>query len=94
MLIGIPSAYSHNVLGLFYAAAGELFLVIGAFFLALFVGYRFRGPLDEAVEGFSSPGLLKGWLWVVRVLVPILLAVVIYDRGANVVSMIAGLLGN
>jgi NSS family neurotransmitter:Na+ symporter len=92
MVLGIPSAYNQDVLGLFDAVAGEFFLVIGAFFLAIFVGWRMRDPIGELQQGFNRPGLLKGWLWIVQVLAPIVLAVVIYDRGRNVIQMVRALI--
>lgn len=93
MVIGIPSAYNQNVLGLFDAVAGEFFLGVGAFFLALLVGWRALGVADEVKLGFSHEGLIRGWLWLIRVVAPIILAVVIYDRGRNVVNMIRSMIG-
>jgi len=88
MVIGIPSAYNHSILGLFDAVAGELLLVVGAFFLVLFVGWRMEDPVAELSEGFSSPRLLRGWLGLVRLVLPIVLIFVIYDRAKNVVQMV------
>jgi NSS family neurotransmitter:Na+ symporter len=92
MVVGIPSAYDHNILGLFDALAGEFFLVFGAFFLVLFVGWRMEDPIGELGEGFGNRGLLTGWLGMVRFLLPIILAFVIYDRGKNVFNMIVSML--
>lgn len=91
MVLGIPSAYSHQVLGLFDAVAGELFLVLGGFFLAIFVGWRMSDPIEEVSRGFNSRRLLRSWLWIVRLLVPIILAIVIYDRGRNVARIVASM---
>jgi NSS family neurotransmitter:Na+ symporter len=91
MIFGIPSAYNQDILGLFDAVAGELFLGIGAFFLAIFVGYRMSDPRAEVLEGFNKPGLVNGWFWLVRVVAPIILAIVIWDRGLNVINMVRGL---
>lgn len=87
-VIGIPCAFDQNILGLFDAVAGEFFLGVGAFFLALLVGWRAPEVADEVRVGFSNQGLVRGWLWVVKVLAPIILAVVIYDRGKNVIQMV------
>ncbi len=91
LLVGIPCAYDLNVLGLFDAIAGELLLAVGALFLAYFVGYRMRDPREEVRKGFAHEGLISGWLWMVRVLAPIILAVVIWDRGRNVINIISSL---
>ena len=93
MIIGIPSAYNQNILGLFDAIAGEFLLVLGALFLVIFVGWRMEDPVGELSEGFGNRGLLTGWLGLVRFLLPIILVFVIYDRGRNVVQMVWSLLG-
>ncbi len=92
IVIGIPSAYNLDVLGLLDKIAGEFFLVVGAFFLALFVGYKMRDPIEELRHGFASEGLLRGWLWTVRVLVPLILALVIYRVGAGVVGLVRSMM--
>jgi NSS family neurotransmitter:Na+ symporter len=81
MLIGLPCALNQDILGLFDQIAGEFLLVVGAFALALFVGWRMSDPLGEVRRGFASEGLLRGWLWIVRIVAPIILAVVIYQKG-------------
>jgi NSS family neurotransmitter:Na+ symporter len=92
MLVGIPSAYSYSILGLFDAVAGEFLLVVGAFALALFVGWKMNDPVAEVRQGFGGEGLLRGWLYMVRVVVPIILVIVIYDRGKNVVQTVVSLI--
>jgi NSS family neurotransmitter:Na+ symporter len=92
MVVGIPSAYDQDILGLFDKVAGEFLLVVGAFFLALLVGWRVPDLIEEAKQGFGNVGLLKGWLFVVRIVVPIVLAVVIYQVGKQAGEMVAGLL--
>ncbi|MGD2152546.1 MAG: sodium-dependent transporter [Gemmatimonadales bacterium] len=92
MVIGVPCAYNQDILGLYDAIAGEFFLGMGAFFLALLVGWRALDIGDEVRQGFSHEGLIRGWLWLIRVVAPIILAVVIYDRGKNVVNMIRSLI--
>lgn len=91
MLLGVPSAYSLDVLGLFDKIAGEFFLVVGAFVLALFVGWRMSDPVGELSKGFPHGGLLRGWLWTVRVVAPIILLVVIYHVGRQAIDLIAGM---
>jgi NSS family neurotransmitter:Na+ symporter len=92
MLVGIPSAYNQNILGLFDKIAGEFLLVVGAFFLALLVAWRVPGIIDEIKIGFRGPGLLKGWLYLMRFVVPLVLAVVIYQVGKQAVEMVLGLI--
>jgi NSS family neurotransmitter:Na+ symporter len=87
-LLGIPSAFSLEVLSLFDQIAGEFLLVVGAFVLALFVGWRMSNPLEEVRRGFGSGTLLIGWLWVVRVVVPVILSVVIYQVGKQTIELL------
>jgi NSS family neurotransmitter:Na+ symporter len=91
MLLGIPSAYSLDVLGLFDKIAGEFFLVLGGFVLALFVGWRMSDPVGELSRGFPHVALLRGWLWTVRLVAPIILLVVIYYVGRQAVELIVGM---
>lgn len=92
MVVGIPSAYSQDILGLFDKIAGEFLLVVGAFFLALLVAWRIPDIVEEAKIGFRGTGILKGWLYLMRFAVPLVLAVVIYQVGKEVVEMVASLL--
>ena len=88
MLIGIPSAFSLDILGLFDKIAGEFLLVVGAFALSILVGWKMSDPVAELAEGFGSPRLLKGWFWMIRILVPLVLAVVIYQVGRQAVDLV------
>ena len=92
MVVGIPSAYNQDILGLFDKIAGEFLLVVGAFFLALLVAWRIPDIVEEAKIGFRGTGMLKGWLYLMRFAVPLVLAVVIYQVGKEVVEMVASLL--
>jgi hypothetical protein len=49
-------------------------------------------PLDEVLKGFRSQGLLRGWLWTVRIVVPVVLVVVIYQVGGQAVDLVVSLL--
>lgn len=88
MAIGIPSAYSTDFLGLVDQLAGNFFLIAGAFALTIFVGWRMDNPLTELQQGFRMEGLLKGWYWTVRFVVPIVLALVLYQVGRDTIAAI------
>ncbi len=88
MLIGIPSALSLDVLGLFDKIAGEFMLVLGAFLLAILVGWKMSDPIGELQQGFGSARLLKGWYWTIRIVVPLVLAVVIYQVGKASIELV------
>jgi NSS family neurotransmitter:Na+ symporter len=91
MLIGIPCALDMRALELYDALAGEFFLGVGAFFLAYLVGWKAPQVAEEVKQGFAHEGLIRAWLWLIRVVAPIILAVVIYDRGSNVLRIIKSL---
>ncbi len=87
-LVGVPSAFSLDVLGLFDKIAGNFLLVVGGLALSVFVGWLMADPIDEVRQGFNSEGVLKVWLWMVRVVVPIILAVVVYQVGKSTIETI------
>jgi NSS family neurotransmitter:Na+ symporter len=91
-LLGVPSAFSLDVLGLFDKVAGEFLLVVGGLALALFVGWRMADPLGEVRRGFKAEGLLRAWLWMVRVVVPIILTVVVYQVAKSMIELIGATL--
>ncbi len=88
LLVGVPCAYSLDILGLYDKIAGEFLLVVGGFILCVLVGWRIKEPLSEVRKGFASEGLLTGWLWMVRLVVPAILLVVIYQVGKAAVALI------
>lgn len=92
MVVGIPSAFNQDILGLFDKIAGEFLLVVGAFFLALLVAWRVPDIVEEIKIGFRGAAILKGWLYLMRFAVPLVLAVVIYQVGKQAVEMVVGLL--
>ncbi len=87
-LIGVPSAYSTDILGLVDQIAGNFFLVAGAFLLTLFVGWRMDDPVTELQQGFRSEGLLRGWYATLKFLVPIILAFVLYQIARDTLAAI------
>ncbi|HUF50079.1 MAG TPA: sodium-dependent transporter [Longimicrobiales bacterium] len=79
-LLGILPASNINALDAMDGVASEVFLPLGGLLLAMLVGW---GPAGKRLEVFSegaSPavrGIFGGWLWTLRVVVPILLVVVL-----------------
>jgi NSS family neurotransmitter:Na+ symporter len=76
-LLGVPAALSLDVLGLMDQIAGTLFLILGGFAMALFVGFVMPDPLDEAARG--ARGLRWFFLWrgLLRWVVPAVLGLVL-----------------
>ena len=87
-LIGIPSAYSTDVLAIFDQVAGNLFLVFGAFAITIFVGWRMDYPVTELLQGFRAEGLLRGWHFTLKFFVPIILAFVLYQVGKDTILVL------
>ena len=90
-VLGIPSAYSTDVLGFVDQIAGSLFLIVGAFFLTVFVGWLMDDPVTELQQGFKNGRLLKGWFLTLRFVVPVVLAIVLYQVGKDAVAAVAAL---
>lgn len=91
---GILPAMNTDILGVLDAIAGEFLLVVGALGIALFVGWRLDNPLDEVTSGGRqvAGSLLKGWLWVLRILVPVFLAAILLTKAGDAWDAIRGLL--
>ncbi|HWV58676.1 MAG TPA: sodium-dependent transporter [Longimicrobiales bacterium] len=92
-LIGFWPAMDLDILSVMDEVAGQLFLVIGALMLSVFVGWRLRDPLAELLVG-TSPGArlwLLAWLWTLRIIVPALLLVVLWQSGRSAVASIVSL---
>jgi NSS family neurotransmitter:Na+ symporter len=95
-LVGILPASDINVLGAMDAVASEVFLPLGGLILAMLVGW---GPAGKDLKTFtegSSPGiqaLMGGWIWTLRIAVPILLIVVLTQTVPNALNAIGAIGG-
>jgi NSS family neurotransmitter:Na+ symporter len=78
-LAGLPGALSTDWVGFLFQLVGQAFLVFGGLLLALIVGYLWRDQAKaELVRGFDNPGLATGWIWLLRTVVPLMLALTLY----------------
>ena len=78
-LAGIPGALSSDWVGFLFQLVGQAFLVFGGLLLALIVGYLWKDQARaEVLEGFDNPRLATGWIWLLRTVVPLMLAVTLY----------------
>ncbi len=75
--LGIPAALDTDVLGLMDQIAGNVFLVLGGLFLAIFVGWVMDDPIAQVSEGAASVRWFKLWRALLRYVVPVLLAFVL-----------------
>jgi NSS family neurotransmitter:Na+ symporter len=78
-LLGIPPALDINVLGRMDAVAANLFLPVGGFALAIFVGWFMKDPLVEVSKGAEGIRWFFLWQWLLRIPVPVVLLFVIYE---------------
>lgn len=78
-LAGIPGALSSDWVGFLFALFGQVFLIFGGLMLAILGGYLWTAPaVAEMLRGFEHPGVARAWVWLMRTLVPVVLAVVLY----------------
>jgi len=80
-LVGLWSALDTNALGFLDAVANSVMLPLGGLVIALGVAWKMPNALDEAATGASPRAvkMLRGWLWALRIMVPPLLIVVLYE---------------
>jgi neurotransmitter:Na+ symporter, NSS family len=80
-LAGLASAFSVDILGLVDQVAGDLFLVIGALFISLFVGWFIRGESAEELARGAGPGfrrVIPAVAFLVRWVLPPVIAFVLW----------------
>lgn len=94
-IVGIWPALDLNALGAYDSFTGNVLLPLGALAIALLVGWVMKNPIDELVRGSSESmrGFYRGWLWMLRVVAPILLLVVLWSTVPQAIAAIAALLG-
>jgi NSS family neurotransmitter:Na+ symporter len=76
-LLGAPSAWNTDVLGLVDQVANNFFLLGGGLGLALFVGWIMHDPIAEAAGGTDGIGWFPLWRWLLRLAVPAFLVLVL-----------------
>ena len=76
-LLGAPSAWSTDVLGLVDQVANNFFLLGGGLGLAIFVGWIMSDPIAEAAGGTEGIGWFPLWRWLLRIAVPVFLVFVL-----------------
>jgi NSS family neurotransmitter:Na+ symporter len=78
-LAGIPGALSSDWVGFLFQLVGQAFLVFGGLLLAVIVGFVWREKARaELLAGFEHPAYATTWIWLLRTLVPVMLAVTLY----------------
>jgi neurotransmitter:Na+ symporter, NSS family len=80
-IVGLWPALSLDALGAYDGLTGNVLLPLGALGIAVLVGWVMSNPIDELVIGSSERlrPFFKGWLWMLRVVAPLLLALVLWS---------------
>ena len=92
-LLGIPAAWSLDVLDVMDQVANNLFLLGGGLALSAFVGWVMVDPIREAKVGAEGVGWFFLWRTLLRFVVPLTLLFVLYDAVPKTLKAVAGLFG-
>lgn len=90
-LVGIPCALDLRFLTLFDEIAGNVLLVVGALFIAIFVGWRMKEPIAEAAAGASAYWWFPTWRNLLKYVVPPILIFVLFYSIVQAWNEIVGL---
>jgi NSS family neurotransmitter:Na+ symporter len=78
-VLGIPSAWSTNFLGVVDTIANNLFLLGGGLALSIFVGWVMDDPIAEVSVGTSGIRWFGLWRMLLRFVAPALLAIALLE---------------
>jgi neurotransmitter:Na+ symporter, NSS family len=94
-LVGLWPALDINALGAYDELTGKVMLPLGALGIAVVAGWVMKNPVDELVIGSSERmrTFFHGWLWILRVVAPVLLVLVLWYTIPEAVRAFADLLG-
>ncbi|MGM0398721.1 MAG: sodium-dependent transporter [Halobacteriota archaeon] len=78
-VVGIPTAIDLTWLDVYDLFANNILLILGGLLMSLFIGWVYAEEgVDELTKGGPSKAIATGWLWVVRVVIPVVLAYTLY----------------
>ena len=94
-IVGIPSAWNTDILGVADQIANNILLLGGGLALSIFVGWVMVGPSEEARQGSPTTAWFGSWQNLLRFAVPaFLLFVLVYDAIPSTYNAVVGLFGN
>jgi len=92
-VLGVPSAWSTDILGVVDQVANNLFLLGGGFALAIFVGWVMADPVAEVSAGAEGVRWFFLWRSLLRFAVPLALGFVLIQAIPDTFGAVAGLFG-
>ena len=93
-LLGVPAAWSVDVLGVMDGIANTIFLLGGGLGLAVFVGWAMQDPVGEVSTGAEGVRWFFLWRWLLRIAVPLVLVFVLVDAIPKTLQSVAALFGS
>jgi len=93
-LLGLPAAFSLDVLDVMDQVANNLFLLGGGLALSIFVGWVMKDPVSEASIGAEGTRWFFLWRLLLRFVVPALLLFVLYDAVPKTLKAVTGLVAS
>ncbi len=92
--LGIPTAFNLNILDVGDKLVGTVLLMVGGFFTAILVGYKILPQAEQELSvGLDNPKLIGAWKFVVKYLIPPVLAVVLVFSIPKLITSIKTLFG-
>jgi NSS family neurotransmitter:Na+ symporter len=91
-LLGVPCAWSTEVLSVVDQLANNLLLLSGGLALSIFVGWRMEDPVAEVRAGADGVRWFFLWLALLRFAVPAFLVFVLWDAVPETYAAVAELL--
>jgi NSS family neurotransmitter:Na+ symporter len=90
--VGTSAAFSSSALGVLDKVAGEFFVVVGVLGMALVFGWRMKEPIKELAAGAPAfvARLVPGAVFVVRYLIPPVLAVMAWIAFRDMIRTLLG----
>jgi NSS family neurotransmitter:Na+ symporter len=90
-LLGVPSAWSTDFLGVFDGIANNVLLIGGALALSIFVGWFMPDPMTEVAAGAEGVRWFFLWRTLLRFVVPVVLGVILVLGLPDTIVSIASL---
>ena len=91
-IVGIFAALSSGTLGVLDKVAGEFFVVVGVLGMAVLFGWRMKEPVKELTAGAGefTARLVPGAVFLVRYIIPPLLAILAWIALRDTIRTLAG----